>query len=195
MLFAAIHDRTHAFGAGAILRPDTANAGERNALLLAAILHIVIGTIGARDPGTARLRGRRQIALRRNMRAGAGEQARALVRTERAIGQVLDTPHHGVLVVHRLPDVAVDRAADGAGHVHVERQHELREAPVVAIAGIAARADEEAIVGLDDADLGAAVARLNFLLERHFGKMLLGEDAGGTLIAGLAARVERCMKE
>src|SRR5881392_2391143 len=83
------------------------------------------------------------------------------------------------------------RAADGAGHVDVERQHELREAPVMAIAaGIAPRADEQAVVGLEHADLRAAVVRLHVLLERDLAQVLLGEDARRSLVARLAARIE-----
>src|SRR5258708_7562997 len=125
-----------------------------------------------RAAGPAGLGGRRQVALWRSVGGGPGEQPRALIGREGPLVQGLDAPHHGVLIVHRLPHVAMHRTADGAGHVHIERQHELREAPVVVLgAGVAPRADEQAVVGLEHADLRAAVARLDLLLQRDLAQV------------------------
>src|SRR5438105_3480199 len=55
VLLRAIHDRAHAFGAGAVLRPDAANSGKRDLALRAAVLEVIVRPIGAPHPRAPRL--------------------------------------------------------------------------------------------------------------------------------------------
>ena len=153
VLLGAVADRTHALLQRGVLDGETGHAAEGPAgFLRRAIDQIVVVLVGERPIGPGDV-----LAVH----AGAVAHGVDLAAGERPHRMEVVAPGPAILVVDRDPEMAVDRVI-AARRDHGERgHHPRRDAPVVvAVLGVAARADEEPARLLHDLEIGLHVGEI-----------------------------------
>src|SRR4051794_37723316 len=151
MLDRPVRDCAHTLLDGRVLRGDARHAKESLGALDLAIEPVVVRAIGARPPRAAGRGGHRETRGWRQVDTGSHAGMVALfVLAQRPLGVPGEAPRHGGSVVHWHPGEAAHArfrvlAAATVERV-VERHHEVRDTPVVALlVGDTSRANAQAI--------------------------------------------------
>ena len=181
VLLRPVLDRPHAFLEGRVLHADSLDAAERVAgLLRRAVDEVVVVPVLQRTESEREHLHVDALAVLHRMAFVGGEGAHRMV---------VEAPRPAIVIVDRDPEVAVHRVI-AARRDHGEAGHDpRRDAPVVvAVLGVASRADVQAALALDHLEHRLLVLEVVLVALRALEKRIRIEAAA--MQEGHVARVD-----